>query len=212
MADYYSPTVVQQTIPNVDMTKLEHLLLSNIFDADPDGDGLYFHTWEGPSDMFWVDRAELQTALAASEAMESVASAVVAEQLKKAEADEGDIELDLSLTSWEYLLQDIVRRSPTLRYVTVVTAFTCSKMRVDGFGGAALFITADAIKGHSTDEFLADCLSEFADQPTDTSGSNSRQASSPEGEMTMALADNAQIDKIAGRIGYNVAAASRYYG
>ncbi len=130
--------------------------------------------------MFWVDCAELETALAASEAAESVANAVVAEQLKKAGADEGEIELDLSLTSWEYLLQDIVRRSPTLRYVTVLTAFACSKMRVDGFGGAALFITADTVKGHSTDEFLADCLSEIADESTETSGSNSGPESASE--------------------------------
>jgi hypothetical protein len=180
MADYYSPTVVQQTIPNVDMTKLERLLLSHIFDAGSDGDGLYFHTWEGPSDMFWVDRADLEAALAASEGMESVANAVVAEQLKKARGDEGEIELDLSLTSWEYLLQSIVRRSSTLRYITVVTAFTCSKMRVDGFGGAALFITADAVKGHSTDEFLADCFSEIADESAETPGSNSGPEAAPE--------------------------------
>jgi hypothetical protein len=179
MADYYSPTVVQQTIPDVDMTKLERLLLSHIFEADPDGNGLYFHTWEGPSDIFWVDRAGLEAALAASEATESVVNDVVAEQLKKAWCDEGEIELDLSLTSWEYLLQSIVRRSSTLRYITAVTAFTCSKMRADGFGGAALFITADAVKGHSTDEFLADCLSEIADEPTDAAGSNSQPPSAP---------------------------------
>jgi hypothetical protein len=181
MADYYSPTVVQQTIPNADMTKLERLLLSHIFEAEPDGDGLYFFASEGPSDMIWVNRAELETALAASETSESVANAVIAEQLGKAGGDEGEIELDLSLTSWEYLLQDIVRRSLTLRYITAVTAFTCSKMRADGFGGAALFITADDVKGHSTDEFLTDCLSEIADDPIDTSGSNSHRASAPEG-------------------------------
>jgi hypothetical protein len=180
MADYYSPTVVQQTIPNADMTPLERLLLSHIFDADPDGDGLYFHTWEGPSDMIWVNRAELEAALTASKIVESVANDVVAEQLEKASGDEGDVELDLSLTSWEYLLQDIVRRSPTLRYITAVTAFRCSKMRADGFGGAALFITADAVKGHSTDEFLTDCLSEFADEPTDTSHPSSRPGSESE--------------------------------
>jgi hypothetical protein len=180
MADYFSPTVVQQTIPNADMTKLERLLLIHIFESEPDGDGLYFYASEGPSDMIWVNRAELEAALAASRTAKSVANDVVAEQLEAVDGNEQDVELDLSVTSWEYLLQDIVRRSSTLRYVTVVTAFTCSKMRVDGFGGAALFITADDVKGHSTDEFLADCLSEIADEPTDTSGSNSRQVSSPE--------------------------------
>ena len=34
MADYHTPTVVQQTIPNDDMTPLERLLLTNIFDED----------------------------------------------------------------------------------------------------------------------------------------------------------------------------------
>jgi hypothetical protein len=29
-----------------------------------------------------------------------------------------------------------------VRYVTAVTAFTCSKMRHDGFGGMAMLITA----------------------------------------------------------------------
>lgn len=30
MADYYTPTVIQQTIPEADMTPLERLLLSHI--------------------------------------------------------------------------------------------------------------------------------------------------------------------------------------
>jgi len=41
MADYHTPTVVQQTIPNDDMTPLERLLLTNIFDAD-DIDGEHY--------------------------------------------------------------------------------------------------------------------------------------------------------------------------
>ena len=40
MADYFEQTVVQQTIPNADMTPLERLLLSRIFECEPDGDGL----------------------------------------------------------------------------------------------------------------------------------------------------------------------------
>jgi hypothetical protein len=93
------------------------------------------------------NRAELETALAASWTAKSVANDVVAEQVKAVDGDEQDIELDLSATSWEHVLQDIVRRLPTLRYITAVTAFTCSKMRKDGFGGAALFITVDVVKG-----------------------------------------------------------------
>jgi hypothetical protein len=42
MADYYTPTVIQQTIPEADMTPLERMLLSNVFDAERDGDGWVF--------------------------------------------------------------------------------------------------------------------------------------------------------------------------
>jgi hypothetical protein len=53
-----------------------------------------------------------------------------------------------------------VRRSATLRYVTAVMSFTCSKMRPDGFGGMAVMITADAIIGKSTNDILEDFLAE----------------------------------------------------
>jgi hypothetical protein len=70
------------------------------------------------------------------------------------------IEIDLSAMSWEFIFQDIVRRSPTLDHLTVVSAFTCTKMRPDGFGGMAVLINADAIKGKSTNDILEDFLAE----------------------------------------------------
>ncbi len=57
-------------------------------------------------------------------------------------------------------IQDIVRRSTTLRYVTAVSSFSCSKMRPDGFGGMAVLITADRIVGKSTSDILEDFLAE----------------------------------------------------
>ena len=164
MADYFSPTVIPEIIPNADMTKLELLLLSHIFDAAPDGDGTYFHSWQGPSDLIWVDRAELTAALDAACGSDSQVRGYVEEKLKNATSGDDIIDLDMSGVSWEVILQDIVRRSTKLRYITVTTAFTCSKMRADGFGGMALFITADAIKACSTTEFLSDCLADIAGQ------------------------------------------------
>jgi hypothetical protein len=165
MADYYSPTVIPEIIPNADMTKLELLLLSHMFDADSDGGGTYFHSWQGPSDLIWVDRAELNSALDAARGSDSQVWGYVEEKFKNAKSDDDSVELDMSGVSWEVILQDIVRRSAKLRYITVTTAFTCSKMRADGFGGMALFITADAIKACSTTEFLSDCLADIAGQP-----------------------------------------------
>jgi hypothetical protein len=160
MADYFEQTVVQQTIPTTDMTSLERLLLSRIFECEPDGDGWYFFAEQSPSTMISATRAELEAALVSSPDIESAAHLCVTEQLAAAEADAMEMDLDLSGTSWEFFFQDIVKRSTTLTYVSVVVAFTCSKMRPDGFGGMAILITRDAIVGKSTNDLLADFLAE----------------------------------------------------
>jgi hypothetical protein len=143
----FPPTVIQPAIPAGDITPLERLLLSHIFVAEPDGDSLYFYADERPADMIWVDRAPIEAALAQSKtAVDSTAVGVVTEQLARVPADNVEIELDLSGSScWESIFQDIVRRSVTLRYVTAVSAFTCSRMRPDGFGGMAVLITPSAV-------------------------------------------------------------------
>jgi hypothetical protein len=161
MADYFSPTVIQPAIPAADITPLERLLLSHIFQAERDGEGLYFHADEGPADMIWLDRAPIETALAQSHSsVDSTAVTVVTEQLARVPADNVEIELAFSDRSWEAIFQDIVRRSPTLRYVTAVTSFTCSKMRPDGWGGMAILITPSAVMGKSTGDIIEDFLNE----------------------------------------------------
>ena len=160
MADYCSTTVIQQPIPIADMTPLERLVLGLIFDAEPDGETIYFHASSGPNDFIGISRDELQVALQASAAVVSTTTSIIAECLAAAPADNTEIEIDLSGTSWEFIVQDIVRRSSTLRYVTAVTSFTCSKMRSDGFGGMAVLITADSIRGKSTDDIIEDFLAE----------------------------------------------------
>jgi hypothetical protein len=160
MADYFSPTVIQQPIPIADMTPLERLMLSLIFDAEPDGEAVYFHTSLGPSDAIGLSIDELRAAFDASAGIDSTATAYIAERVAVASTDDTEIEIDFSGTSWEFIFQDIVRRSSTLRYVTAVTSFTCSKMRPDGFGGMAVLITADAVLGKSTNDILEDFLAE----------------------------------------------------
>jgi hypothetical protein len=160
MADYFSPTVIQPTIPAADITALERLLLSHIFNAEPDGEDLYFYADERPADLIWLARTQLDAALARSPtATDSAATAFVTEQLARVPADNVEIELDLS-GGWEFIFQDIVRRSRSLRYVTAVSAFTCSKMRPDGFGGMAVLITAAAVMGKSTSDIIEDFLNE----------------------------------------------------
>jgi hypothetical protein len=160
MANYLSLTVIQQPIPVADMTPLERLVLSLIFDAEPHGEALYFHASLGPSDGIGLSIDDLRTAFEASAGVNSTAAAYIAERLAVASVGDTEIEIDFSGTSWEFIFQDIVRRSATLRYVTAVTSFTCSKMRPDGFGGMAVLITADAILGKSTNDILEDFLAE----------------------------------------------------
>jgi hypothetical protein len=159
MADYFTPTVVQPAIPNADMTPLERLILGQVFEAEIDGDGVYFFTSIGPSDIFELEASALREAIEASSGFQSTASDYVSERLASLAADEETIEIDLSGTSWEFIFQDIVRRSATLDHVTAVLAFTCSRMRPDGFGGMAVMITADSVRGKSTNDILEDFLS-----------------------------------------------------
>ncbi|MGB6176119.1 MAG: hypothetical protein WBF43_07250 [Methylocella sp.] len=160
MADYFEQTAVQQTIPGEDMTALERLLLSRIFQSEPDGEGWCFFAEESPSTIIVVSRAELDAALASSPDVDGAAPTYIAEQLVNIDAENDEIDLDLGGTSWEFFLQDIVKRSKTLGYITVVSAFTCSKMRPDGFGGMAVLIAPNAIVGTSTNDLLEDFLSE----------------------------------------------------
>ena len=66
MADYYSPTVIPEVIPNADMTPLERLLLSHMFEEDAEEVGTYFHSWQGPADLIFISYTTLREALEAS--------------------------------------------------------------------------------------------------------------------------------------------------
>jgi hypothetical protein len=166
MADYYTPTVIQQTIPEADMTPLERLLLSHIFEAERDGEGWYFFSELGPADMTVVELPALEAALAASELNDgNTAAAFVRVHLARLNTEELEdlhVDLDLSGTSWQFIVQDIVRRSPTLKYVSAVSSFTCSRMRPDGFGDAVVVISADAILGKSTTDLLEEFIEQVA--------------------------------------------------
>lgn len=158
MADYYSPTVVEPNIPLADMTPLEQLLLSQIFDSENIDDALYFYEEQSVQDQLWLDVGEVREALARSLGIASKASEIVAAALAELGPDAEDLELDLSMASWEFLFQDIVARSATIEYVVVTTSFTCSKMRPDGFGGMVTLITADDMLSSSTSDMLAQLL------------------------------------------------------
>ncbi len=170
MADYHSPTVVQPTIPAADVTPLERLILDLVFDAESEADGIYYHSWCGPSDIVTLSVDDVRAAFEASrEQADSSIGKHVSKLLEKFDADAGDespLDIDVDLTEndsgWDRVLQDIVRRSATVDEIVVTTAFTCTKMRPDGFGGSVMLITADAIRYRSTTDILEEFWIEAA--------------------------------------------------
>ena len=91
MADYFSPTVIQQPIPIADMTPLERLVLSLIFDAEPDGEAMYFHTSLDPSDAIGLSIDELRAAFDASAGIDSTATTCIGERVAVASTDDSEI-------------------------------------------------------------------------------------------------------------------------
>ena len=160
MADYHSPTVVDPIIPISDINELEMLLLTNVFESDLLENGMYFHHWESPQTFISLNRRKFRAAAAKAQYDETSPLAELLKQEKAAPKGEKEIELDISESSYEFLLQNIVRRSQTLKYILVITSFTCTKMRSDGFGGMATVITANTIAGKSTHDIIGELLEE----------------------------------------------------
>lgn len=173
MTDYHSPTVVEPTVPPADLTPLERLILDLVFNTDSDEGGVYFHSWCGPSDVVTLSVDDLRAAFDASrEANGSRIGRYVATLLARHDAEAGDdppddIDVDLTDTDsgWDKIFQDILRRSATIDEIVVTAAFTCTKMRPDGFGGSVMLITADAIRYSSTMDMLEAFWNEAAKAP-----------------------------------------------
>lgn len=160
MLDKSAPTIISPAIPRGDVTPLENLLLSLIFEAREEGDTLRFFTRHGPSHIVTLSRADLAAALAASaEATDSVANRYVAERIGRAGAQNAsdpfdDFDLDMTGTSWEFLFQDIVRRSSTIDEIVVRSATISDGS--DGFDldGSVTMITAATVRSKSTTDGL----------------------------------------------------------
>ena len=150
MADYYTPTVVDPMIPLAAIQPIERLFLAQVFDEELDGESAYYCSEDCARDMISLSAADVRAALdAATPETCRLAQKLIDEQ-PDAILGEDDIDLDMCGDLWPDVLQDIVRRSPDLDHLTVTMAFTCSKMRPDGFGGLAMLITVSTIRSEST--------------------------------------------------------------
>lgn len=158
MVDYFSPTVVRPSIPTATITPLELAVLSQMFESEPDGDTIYFFASEGPADTVRIDIEELKAALAACPETASTLADLVRKELAGIEPEACEIDLDLSDLGEAAIFRDIVRRCDQLDTVTIVSAWTCSKMRSDGFGGGITVVTAEHILSSSTAQLEGELL------------------------------------------------------
>lgn len=163
MADYHSPTTVQPDIPIAAMTALELRLLCELFESERDDSTIYLFASENVADNAWINRAELQALLDAGDERPSAIADVVRAELAANPSDDEEFELDFSLIGYDRIFQDIVRRSSDLDHIQIVAAWTCTRMRPDGFGGMATVITADAVESMSTASFIEGVLARLAD-------------------------------------------------
>lgn len=154
MADYHSPTIVRPDIPRAAMSLLEHRLLIGMFSHEGGEDAVYFFAKDYVNDLLHLDLPEVHRLLEDDPFPDSYAVTVIREHLRKLDPAEGELALDMSVIGYEGIFQDIVKRCDALDDVEVVAAWTCTKMRPDGFGGMATLITADAIETISTASFL----------------------------------------------------------
>jgi hypothetical protein len=161
MADYFSQTVIRPDIPRTAMTALEFKVLSQMFEHEDVGEDVYFCASHGPNDLLFLDLAEARALLAEDEGVASGLADLVRQEMGKSGPDDAELELDLSAIGFEGIFQDIVRRS-ALEHIEVEAAWTCSKMRPDGFGGAATLITADDIETVSTAGWLEEAIARLS--------------------------------------------------
>lgn len=167
MADYYGQCVVTPFIPVTDMNPAERLLLNSIFSHETSDDEVYFFADPWREMNFVLQLEEVHAALSASPA-DCVASCFLTDCVTQNDDQHDFLEVDMG-DHWMEVLQDIVRRSPSLSHIAIETAYTCSRMLFDGFGGQAILITVQAIDSMSTSQFIDDALSRITSKPRDTS-------------------------------------------
>ncbi|RVT39053.1 hypothetical protein [Sphingobium algorifonticola] len=156
MADYYSQCVVSPMLPLGDLTAAERLILCNVFESETENDELYLFAEIGRNSMIDLELPDIVAALPTS-TERSVAADLLLGAIARLPDDQTVAGIDLD-DRWIDILQEIVRRSPTLTFIAIETGFNCSKMRPDGFGGSALVITADSIDAMSTSQFIDEAL------------------------------------------------------
>ena len=127
MATYHTHTILHQDLPLADITPLEKLVLGTVFEIREHDGKLSCFAWENVNDVPSLPAAAARNSLAHGKDVPSRLRDLVAKKIEDAPTGAETFDLDLSVEGYEFILQDIVRRSATLTHVSLAAAFTCSK-------------------------------------------------------------------------------------
>jgi hypothetical protein len=145
-----------------DITPLEKLILSRVLDCAEINGGLELYTDTGPMNPIVVSRRELMEAMDTSDqANESLLKRFVRERvLSILPAEDPDPEsvvfIDLSEFPWQFVVQDIIIRSPMARELVVIQWISDPSQRPDTFGASVSLITENGIFHATSEDLLAD--------------------------------------------------------
>ncbi|PZP20309.1 MAG: hypothetical protein DI607_00250 [Sphingomonas hengshuiensis] len=164
MDDLETTIVITPAIPLGDMTPLERLVLSHVFDAGETAEGLLLYSDRGAASRLRIRADELTNAYFTSRhAPNSDIIGIIAGYWRRwCEEDEpGEtVDVDLTDTSWEFILKDIVARSTTLSEIRVVEWYRHLSQNPDSFGANLMLIIANEVAGRNSDDFFEEMRAE----------------------------------------------------
>ena len=149
MADYATPTVVIPALPVDCIDPVERFILTSVFEHQLWDGALHLYAQEGVDDELFVSRQTLDAVLDMVEPGTHRLAMLLAAQIRETSQASDPQPLICFINELEpaRVLQGIVRRYPgQVPHVVIQQALTCSRMRPDGFGGAATFIHAEGIE------------------------------------------------------------------
>lgn len=149
MAHYATPTVVIPALPVDCIEPVERFILTSVFEHQLWEGALHLFAQEGVDDELFVSRPTLDAVLDRVEPGTHRLAMLLAAQIREPSQANDPQPLICFINELEptRVLQGIVRRhTEQIPHVVIQQAFTCSKMRPDGFGGAATLIHAEGIE------------------------------------------------------------------
>jgi hypothetical protein len=156
--------VITPAIPLGDITPLECLVLSHVFDAGPTDEGLLLYSDRGAVSRLRFRADDLVNAYAVSRHIPHSEINRIAARCWTSWCEEDEpgevIEMDLTETSFEFMLRDIVARSSALSEIRVLEWYRHPSQNPDSFGTKIMLVTADAVVGRSSDDLLVEMRTE----------------------------------------------------